>query len=97
MPPFPEVEHATEEELSKIIGALETNKAPGPDEISNTTFLKLHHSNMSKLISKLFNECCAEKDVFPDVFKVAKVIPVPKQGGNQEEIDYHWMDFDQSH
>lgn len=79
MPQFSQVKEATENEVLQLINSLNTEMSPGDDGITNI-FLKRNKEIMAKIICALFNECCVKNGVFPEVFKLAKVIPIPKAG-----------------
>ena len=68
----------TPHEILKYIDKLDINKAAGSDEIS-CLLIKLTRLIIAPVLSRLFNVCIF-KSVFPDLFKIAKVIPLFKGG-----------------
>ena len=68
----------TPHEILKYIDKLDINKAAGSDEIS-CLLIKLTRLIIAPVLSRLFNVCIF-KSVFPDVFKIAEVIPLFKGG-----------------
>ena len=54
----------------------ESDAAPGSDEIPSI-FVKLSKCILAPLLTKLFNKCI-KQEIFPDPFKFAYVIPIPK-------------------
>lgn len=75
----------TAEELKKNITELNTSKAPGHDGISNT-FLVKHCTVLAPFLCLLFNRMIKESR-YPDLLKIGKVVPIPKQGGNPELVN----------
>ena len=65
-------------EILEYIDKLDSKKAAGSDEIS-CHMIKLTRLIIAPLLSNLFN-VCIYKSVFPDVFKIAEVIPLYKGG-----------------
>lgn len=66
----------TEHDLLKYVTSLRGNSAPGVDGIK-ASFLKEHFHILSKPLLHIVNESIRSGE-FPDVFKVAKVIPLYK-------------------
>ena len=75
-----------EEEVSKFIKNLETNKAPGSDGISSYIIKKTRRVITPKLVT-LFN-CCLKQGIFPDALKIAQVIPLHKGGEKSNPTNY---------
>ena len=65
-----------EEEVNFCIDNIKSGSAQGSDEIP-LKFVKLSKCIISPLLTKLFNKCIKQES-FPDSFKVAHVIPIPK-------------------
>lgn len=65
-----------EEEVSSHINNIKASSTPGSDEIS-PKFVKLAKVILSPFLTKLFNKCI-QQEIFPDAFKIAHVIPIPK-------------------
>ena len=68
-------------EVLNLIAKLEIKKACGYDHISNR-IIKATSYVISPFLTKLFNDCI-QKGIFPDAYKVAKVIPLFKKGGDK--------------
>lgn len=71
--------------LFTIIASLTKRTAPGLDGISNV-MIKMLPLDTIELICKIFN-ACFEKNYWPDSFKTASIVPIPKQGKNHESVD----------
>ena len=65
-------------EILEYIDKLDSKKAAGSDEIS-CHLIKLTRLIIAPILSNLFN-VCIYKSVFPDIFKIAEVIPLFKGG-----------------
>lgn len=65
-------------ELATIIKCLKNSKAPGIDGVANIQIKHLHKRTINYL-TKIFN-ACLKMGYFPNAFKMAKVIPIPKPG-----------------
>ena len=77
----------TEEEVSDLIDStLKEGKSTGPNSLP-TSLLKLVKNNISKPLSKILNKSF-ETGSFPDLFKIAKVIPVFKKGSKLDCTNY---------
>jgi hypothetical protein len=68
----------TKEEVRQVIEGLKQKKAPGPNGITNE-IVKLIFKAIPKTLTQLYNECL-RKGIFPDNWKIAKVIPITKPG-----------------
>lgn len=66
-----------EYEVQDVLRLLNTNKASGPDSIS-ARLLKVAHDILSKPLCAIFNLSLSQK-YFPNVWKLANVIPVFKK------------------
>lgn len=66
------------EEIATYITLLESRKSSGPDDIIND-ILKKNNDIVSPFISKLIN-IIFETGIYPDLLKLAKVIPIYKHG-----------------
>ncbi len=73
-------------EIYDRIAKLENKKSSGYDLISNR-ILKFTNSTISPYLETLFN-CCIYHAIFPDVFKIAQVIPLYKGGGREDCNNY---------
>ena len=71
-------------EILTLISKLETHKACGYDLITNK-ILKNTSFVIAPFLVSLFNECM-KQGIFPDVYKIAKVIPLFK-GGDKEDMN----------
>ena len=76
----------TEYEILDTIGTLDTNKAVGEDKISHTV-LKNTMKSISKPLTLLFNKSLNECN-FPDLWKVATVVPIFKKGDTNLASNY---------
>ena len=73
-----------EEDVISCINNVKSDAAPGSDEIPSK-FIKLSKCILAPLLSKLFNKCI-KQEIFPDPFKLAYVIPIPKVS-NPKSLD----------
>ena len=64
-------------EVGKLITGLTSKKSMGPDNIP-TYLLKLALPYVVESLTYIYNPCNKKKNVFPKIFKTAKVIPLPK-------------------
>lgn len=74
----PESELLSVSELKSLICSIKKRKSCGLDEIGNDMLKHLPHSVLSYLTS-IFNACLMLQ-YFPESWKTAKVIPIPKPG-----------------
>ena len=65
-----------EEDVNTCINIIKSPSAPGLDSIS-PKFIKLSKVVLTPFLTKLFNKCISQKS-FPDSFKTAAIIPIPK-------------------
>ena len=65
------------EKISKFIQTLDQNKAHGHDDIS-VRMIKICGSSIIKPLQLLFNNCL-KQEVFPNIWKMANVLPVHKK------------------
>ena len=72
-------------EILCLIAKLVAKKACGYDHISNK-ILKLTSYIIAPFLCKLFNNCIRQ-GVFPTAYKIAKVIPLFKKGGDKESLN----------
>ena len=79
------ISHVTEEEVLNIIKSLE-NKSSGPFSIP-LKLLKIVPDLIIKPLCSLINNSFSE-GIFPDLLKIAKVIPIHKSNSNQEMNNY---------
>ena len=73
-----------EDVVSCIDTDVKCDSAPGSDEIP-PKFVKLSKCILAPLVTKLFNKC-VKQEIFPEPFKIACVIPVPKVS-NPKSLD----------
>ena len=71
------IEEILSEDVSDCVDKLKPCTAPGLDQIS-PKFVKLSKCVLTPLLARLFNRCI-ELETFPNDFKVASVIPIPKK------------------
>ena len=71
------IEEILSEDVSDCIDKLKSYTAPGLDQIS-PKFVKLSMCVLAPLLARLFNRCI-ELEAFPNDFKIASVIPIPKK------------------
>lgn len=93
IPPMPNyigheflLEPTTEEEVGKLLSALDASKATGPDGIP-ARILKLASVFIAPSLAKIFNKCMAA-GYFPSSFKKAHVVPIYKKGDKQNPGNY---------
>ena len=65
-----------EEKVNFCIDNIKVNSAPGSDEIL-LTFVKPAKTILTPFLTKMFNKCI-QREIFPNAFKKAQVIPLPK-------------------
>lgn len=65
-------------EVTTTIKALKSNKAPGPDSLTNQLIKNLP-SKAIEFITNIFN-CCLSTGYFPQAWKAANCVAIPKQG-----------------
>ena len=76
----------TEREIVKIINKLPAKHSSGYDNISNVLLKKLNDV-LSPIICKLCNMSLST-GTFPDVMKIAEVVPLYKSKSPHEECNY---------
>ena len=76
----------TEEEIEKIINELPSKRSSGVDNISNV-LLKELSSNLCKPLCLITNSSM-QSGVFPDLMKLAEVIPLYKGKSRESETNY---------
>jgi Reverse transcriptase (RNA-dependent DNA polymerase)/Endonuclease-reverse transcriptase len=82
-----QVELVTHGEVKSIFKSLNPRKAIGDDGIPNMALIVLSDSQQFvSLCSELFN-ACLKFSHFPDKWKIAKVLPIPKGGQNCDSPD----------
>ena len=89
-----EKDHREEEDVPTIlvseaqaaVQSLKTDKAPGPDDITNTA-LKTGGYELWKVVTKLFNECLESEDI-PSQWKKSSTIIAPKKGAREDIKNY---------
>ena len=74
------------EEVEKLISRLKSNKSPGVDGISNY-IVKSSIKIVSPILTKLFNQCMVE-GIFPEMLKIACIVPLFKGGEKSEATNY---------
>ena len=79
----------TQEEISKAISQLKTNKTSGPDRLINDFFINgksVLLPTLCNLLNKFF-----EIGHFPQSWSEGYVIPLHKKGSNNEVENYRWI------
>ena len=76
----------TEQEIEKTIEVLNPNKASGDDGISHK-MLRGVSKSVSKPLCILMNRSF-EEGIFPDIWKIANVIPIFKKGDKSQPSNY---------
>ena len=74
------------EEVEKLIDQLNINKSTGPNSIQ-VFILKNFKKFFSFWLSKLVNSCF-EEGKFPEILKIAKVIPLHKKESKLNHFNY---------
>ena len=72
-------------EILNLIAKLVAKKACGYDHISNR-IIKSTSYIIAPYLCQLYNNCI-HQGVFPDAYKIAKVIPLFKKGGDKDSLD----------
>ena len=73
-------------EIDKIIDTLDINKSTGPNSIP-VYILKIFKSFFSNWLSKIIN-LTFEVSIFPDILKIAKIVPIHKKGSKLDHVNY---------
>ena len=76
----------SEEGVNTCINNIKSQSAPGLDGIS-PKFIKLSKVVLTPFLTKLFNKCISQKS-FPDSFKTAAIIPIPKSSSPNSMNDF---------
>ena len=76
----------TESELSRLINSLPNKTSHGIDEINNVLLKKISKSILPVLCT-IFNKSL-ETGVFPELMKIAEVVPLYKGGDKSQENNY---------
>ena len=79
-----EIPPITVPEVGKYISSLKNKKSMGMDNLSSS-FLKVALEYIVEPLTYIYN-LCIEFSVFPDVWKCARVVPIPK-GSNTSDLD----------
>ena len=74
------------EDVEGLITPMKTNKASGPNSIP-TNILKLFKKEFSKPLSDMIN-VSFNQGVFPNILKIANVIPIHKKGDKLDCNNY---------
>ena len=74
-------------EIEKLINKLDINKSSDPNSIP-MFILKFLKPFFSVWLSKLIN-LSYETDVLPDLLKIAKVVPIHKEGSKFDHKNHH--------
>ena len=77
-----EFQNVKETDVKSVIKSLASNKASGYDKIS-ARVLKDSCESIALMISRLVNSSF-QMAAFPKAWKIAEVIPVPKEGNSEE-------------
>ena len=83
---LPEELQCTEEDVFELITNLDGNKSTGPDDIS-AKMLKGTASSVTLSLTRLFN-LSLTSGCFPDAWKLARVVPVPKSTDMSKPSNY---------
>lgn len=83
LPQVAESAMPTPKEIRQFIRKLKVKKSPGNDGISNLLLKHLPEKGIMLLMYVL--RACLRLSYFPDKWKVAKVIPIPKPGKDQSD------------
>ena len=70
-----------DDEILKIIRALDINKAHGHDEIS-VRMIKICDDAIIEPLSLIYKNCI-ENGTFPAIWKISNIVPVHKKGDKQ--------------
>ena len=73
-------------EVASVIEALKNKKSCGRDGISSEILKSCSPIN-ERYLALAFNKCIDE-GVFPDIFKLAKVVPLFKKGDKKDPANY---------
>lgn len=84
--PLSDFEQTSPGEIQEIVESLKPNAATGHDNIS-LQFLKTLDTPVYKYLSKEINRCLSE-GIFPETLKIAKVVPLHKDGDKQDCNNY---------
>ena len=76
----------TVHEVYQLLNHLKQTGSRGPDDIDNK-ILKISAPAITETLTYIYN-LCIEKSYFPSHFKLAKVIPVYKNGDNSKPCNY---------
>lgn len=85
--PAEPIQHATYAELTNIIKKLKIRKAPGLDGISNKAVKLMPQKSTVKLLNIL--NACLRNCYFPEKWKSAVVITIPKPGKDHSRPENH--------
>ena len=80
------IEDGREDEILDIINNLNSNKAPGYDDIP-TNLIKAVKFSFTPILNTIFN-FCLKNGLYPDELKIARVIPLHKGGAKFELKNY---------
>src|SRR6185312_5962965 len=72
--------------IVKLINDLNSNKSPGPDEIS-AKFLKLAPDLFAEYLFVIYQKCLKFEN-FPNTWKEANVTPIFKKGSKSSSVNY---------
>ena len=81
----------SDDQILKILRALDINKAHGHDEIS-IRMLKLWAKSIITPLSLLFQNCITTR-AFPDTWKKSNIVPVHKKEDKQIAVTYSWKNL----
>ena len=73
----------TVKQVRRVIQRLDSSKSSGPDGIPVIVYKQLS-PELSPVLCKLFRKCVATSE-FPSCWKTARVVPVPKKGGDSSQ------------
>jgi hypothetical protein len=84
-----DVETISSDELKSVLSHLNPRKACGPDSIPNAALKALQSSvNFVETLKTLFN-ACLKFSYFPNAWKIAKIMPVPKKSSDSNNPDQY--------
>ena len=73
-------------EIDKMKDTLDINKSTGPNSIP-VYILKIFKSFFTNWLSKIIN-LTFEVSIFPDILKIAKIVPIHKKGSKLDHVNY---------
>ncbi|GBN09752.1 hypothetical protein AVEN_109854-1 [Araneus ventricosus] len=74
------------QEVKTVMDDMDINKSPGPDGLTLGIIRELFFLDIA-WFTELFNDC-TRQGAFPDFWKIAKVLLIPKEGKDLTEVSY---------